>query len=144
MINHFAPATNFEPDQLNTMLFNQLQLKEYLRTRKGQQPELDKTIQSLMDTIDLFSKEFSDEVQKFSSSIMKNDSEQKIEGAMGHQRRFMHTPLALRPVTQTQKDAMFFGVAGGVGAVLMLGLFRRAAVSAEPAMKNAVRNLFRR
>lgn len=134
---------NFKPDQLTAMLVDQLGLLEYLRTRRGQQPELDKTIQSLLETIDAFSKEFSSEYRKFSLSITTPCLEEKKVSTSAYS-KFSMRQLTLRTMTQEQKNAAVFGAAGGVGAVVTLGVFRYTAVSAKPAIRRAIQHIFRR
>lgn len=135
---------SLEPSQSIEMLSLRFKLSEYLRTRKGEQPEFDKTIQSLLETMDAFSKECSGEVQKFISSIMENYRGQNTECVSEDYRRISYTPFTLQPMTQAQRDSVFFGIAGGAGVVLASGLFRHASVSMGPAIKNTLRNFFRR
>lgn len=99
---------NLEPNQSIEMLSLHLKLREYLRTRKGEQPELDKTIRSLLETIDTFSKECSGEVQKFISSIMESYRGQNTECMPEDRRRISYAPFTLQPMTQAQRDAVFF------------------------------------
>ncbi|OGT27121.1 MAG: hypothetical protein A3I77_00345 [Gammaproteobacteria bacterium RIFCSPLOWO2_02_FULL_42_14] len=132
-----------EPDLLTAILSHQLKLKEYLHMRRGQQPELDRTIQALLGTIDAFSKEFSSEYRKFSLSIMNPCLEEKKVSALAYG-KFNMSPLTLRTMTQEQQNAVVFGAVGGVGAVVTLGVFKYAAVSAKPAIKRAIQNIFRR